>query len=290
MAANKNIRNLIATAAVLGAMTLPAAALDISKHAKDSAEVNVVLLKGTVTDGDAYELKTYLKTLPKKATTVVYLDSPGGNLREGLKLGNLFYEFKIETVVDDKASCTSACALAFLGGRDINEKAKRTKVSTGRLGFHSFSRDFNDKVTYSAGDLKIVLQRTQTEVFNIAEYLRGIETNMDVLRIMLGAPSSAMNFVSNDDAIELGIAVWDSKTGKPVDPAPVLERLAKVRADAKIAASLPQAPAAPAPVTAGSDGGASPVKPTAAVVPPASPKGPATATPSAKSDSAGRAG
>ncbi len=105
-----------------------------------------------------------------------------------------------------------------------------------------------------------MLQRTQTEVFNIAEYLRGIETNMDVLRIMLGAPSSAMNFISNDDAIELGIAVWDSKTGKPVDPAPVLERLAKARADAKIAASLPPAPAAPAPVSAGSDGGASPVE------------------------------
>ena len=123
----------------------------------------------------------------------------------GPQARHCFYELKIETVVDDKAICTSACALAFLGGRDVNGNVKRTKVSTGRVGFHSFTRDFNDNVTYSAGDLKIVLQRTQTEVFNIAEYLRGIETNMDVLRIMLGAPSSAMNFISNDTAIELGI-------------------------------------------------------------------------------------
>jgi general secretion pathway protein D len=53
----------------------------------------------------------------------------------------------------------------------------------------------------------------------------------------------------------------------------------------------PPAPAAPAPVSAGSDGGSSPIKPTAAVVPPASPTTPAkSATPTAKSDSAGRAG
>jgi len=288
MATKQNIQNLVATAALLGAMTLPAAALDISKHAKDSPEINAVLLKGTVTDGDAYELKTYLNKLPKKAMTVVYLDSPGGNLREGLKLGNLFFERKIETVVDEKASCTSACALAFLGGRGTNDKPMRAKVSTGKVGFHSFTRDFNDNITYSAGDLKTVLQRTQTEVFNIAEYLRGIETNMDVLRIMLGAPSSAMNFISDDDAIELNIQVWDAKSGKHVDPAPVLERLAKARAEAKIAAAQPTAPGTPGPVTAASDGGASPIKPTAAVTPAFSPKRPET--PTAKSDSAGRAG
>ena len=68
-------------------MTLPAAALEISKHARDNVLTNAVLLKGTITDGDAYELKSYIAKLPKKPSTVVYLDSPGGNLREGLKLG-----------------------------------------------------------------------------------------------------------------------------------------------------------------------------------------------------------
>ena len=91
-------------------------------------------------------------------------------------------------MVDDKAICASACALAFLGGRDVNGKSTRTKFTAASVGYHAFTRDFNENVSYSAADLKTVLHRTQIEVFNIAEYLRSIETNMDVLRIMLSAP------------------------------------------------------------------------------------------------------
>jgi hypothetical protein len=295
MAAKQNIRTLVATA-LLGAMTLPAAALDISKHSSDSAQVNAILLKGAIVDGDGYEVKSYIAKLPKKATTIVYLDSPGGNLREGLKLGTYFYEQKIETVVEGKALCTSACALAFLGGRDVNGNVARTKHTTARVGYHAFSRDFNENVSYTAKDLKTVLHRTQFEVFNIAEFLRSIETNMDVLRIMLSAPPQGMNFVSDDTAIEIGIRVWDAKSNTPIDPAPVLERLAKARAEAKLAAALPPAPKAPAPTTAVADGGAPQVqvKPTASVTQrpglPPLPKAPVIPTLSSKADSAGRAG
>ena len=286
MAANNNIRKLASAAVLLGAMTLPATAVEISKHPSDNALVNAVSVKGKIVDGDAYEVKSYIAKLPKKPVTVVYLDSPGGNLREGLKLGTAFYDLKIETVVEAKASCTSACALAFLGGRDMDGNAARTKFSSGQLGFHAFSRDFNETMTYSANDLKVVLHRTQFEVFNIAEYLRSIETNMDVVRIMLSAPPTGMHFVSDDTAIEIGIRVFDAKLKQPIDPAPVLERLAKARADAKIAASLPPVPAPPAPLSAGADGGAPLTKPTATVVPPAAPKAPTASV----NPNAGRAG
>jgi hypothetical protein len=269
MAANNNIRSLISTAVLLGAMTLPATALDISTHGSDNAHTNAVLLKGTIVEGDAYEVKRYIAKLPKKANVVVYLDSPGGNLREGLKLGSYFYEFKVETVVANKAICTSACALAFLGGRDAKGEAARTKYTTGRVGYHAFSREFNENVSYSANDLKTVLLRTQFEVFNIAQYLRSIETDLDVLRIMLSAPPQGMAFISDDTAIEIGVRVFDAKLNKPVDPAPVLERLAKARADAKLAAAQPPVPAPPAPASAKADGGAPEAKPTASVAPPA---------------------
>jgi hypothetical protein len=300
MTAKQNIRHLVSTAVLLGAMTLPATALEISKHGSDNAHTNAVLLKGTIVDGDAYEVKRYIAKLPKKANVVVYLDSPGGNLREGLKLGSYFYEFKIETVVANKALCTSACALAFLGGRDAKGEVARTKYTTGRVGYHAFSREFNENVTYSANDLKTVLLRTQFEVFNIAQYLRSIETDMDVLRIMLSAPPQGMAFISDDTAIEIGVRVFDAKLNKPVDPAPVLERLAKARADAKLAAAQPPVPAPPAPASAKADGGAPEAKPTASVVPPAAPaapaalpalpKAPVIPTLSQKPDSSGRAG
>ena len=63
-----------------------------------------MLLKGWIDDGDAFELRIYLAKLPKKPATVVYLDSPGGNLREGLQARQFFYQNKIETVVDSMRS------------------------------------------------------------------------------------------------------------------------------------------------------------------------------------------
>ena len=133
-------------AVMLGAIVQPAAALEISRHeAKDNAEINAILLKGKIDLGDTFDLQVYIASLPKKPSIVVYLNSPGGNLAEGMRLGRFFYQNKIETVVESKTACTSACALAFLGGRDNGSgKPRRTKFSTAGLGFHSFSREFDE--------------------------------------------------------------------------------------------------------------------------------------------------
>lgn len=232
------IRNLVGAALAvltLGALAQPAGALEISKHASDSAEVNAILLKGSVDDGDTFDLKVYISKLPKKATVIVYLNSPGGNLREGMRLGRFFYENKIETAVETKTACASACALAFLGGRDDAGKPHRTKASNSGLGFHSFSRDFDNK-SYSADDLKIVVQQTQTQVFLVAEYLKSIGADLDVVRLMLKAQANQMNYISNDEALTLNIRVWDDKRNQLVDPEQVtgsLDRSRTAKADSK---------------------------------------------------------
>jgi hypothetical protein len=138
------------TGLAFAALAQPAGALEISKHAKDSAETNAVQLKGKIEDGDTYELQVYIAGLAKKPNVVVYLNSAGGNLREGMRLGRFFFQNKIETVVESKTQCASACALAFLGGRDDAGKPRRTKASTGGVGFHSFSREFDKEKNYSA--------------------------------------------------------------------------------------------------------------------------------------------
>src|SRR4029078_7273823 len=94
----------------------PASALEISKHAKDNAETNAVQLKGRIDDGATYDLQVYIAALAKKPNVVVYLNSAGGNLREGMRLGRFFFQNKIETVVESKTQCARACALAVFGG------------------------------------------------------------------------------------------------------------------------------------------------------------------------------
>ena len=229
----------VLAALVAGTCAQPAGALEISKHASDSAEVNAIQLKGKVEDGDTFDLQVYISNLPKKPTVVVYLNSPGGNLREGMRLGRFFFDNKIETSVETKTACSSACALAFLGGRDgATGKPHRTKASNAGLGFHSFSREFDNK-SYSADDLKTVVQQTQSQVFVVAEYLKAIGADLDILRLMLKAQSSQMNYVSNDEALALNIRVWDEKRNQLVDPEQVMDKLDRSRTVANTPAAGP---------------------------------------------------
>ena len=198
------------------------------------------MLKGKIDDGDTFDLQVYIAGLPKKPTIVVYLDSPGGNLREGMRLGRFFNQNKIETVVDSKTRCTSACALAFLGGRDSNGKAQRTKASTAGVGFHSFTRDFDKDKQYTADDLKIVIQRTQ-----IRSVRRRRVSSLDRFRhgfpaaSCCGAANSEMNFISNDDAIALGMRVCDEKRKQMIEPQDVMDRLDRSRSASTVAPNTP---------------------------------------------------
>jgi hypothetical protein len=233
------LRSLLgaAVAAVtLGTLAQPAAAVEISRHASDSAEVNAIQLKGKIDDGDTFELQVHISKLPKKPTIVIYLNSPGGNLREGMRLGKFFFDNKIETVVETKTMCASACALAFLGGRDGDTgKPHRTKASNSGLGFHSFTREFDAK-SYTADDLKTVVQMTQTQVFVVAEYLKSIGADLDILRLMLRAQSNQMNYISNDEALALNIRVFDDKRNLLVDPVDVMDRLDRSHATTGVSA------------------------------------------------------
>jgi len=76
-----------------------------------------------------------------------------------MELGKFLYQNRIVTRVDARKVCASACAIAFLGGRNADGKPQRIKSSTARLGLHSFSREFPDDRRYNSDDIKELLQR-----------------------------------------------------------------------------------------------------------------------------------
>jgi hypothetical protein len=157
--------------------------------------------------------------MPARKRTAIYLDSPGGHLYEGLRLGRFFHESKIKTVIEgNEGTCASACALAFLGGRDaVSSKSWRAKSSSSRLGFHSFSRSFDHNKAYSSKDMEAVLQRAQFVVLDIADYLRAIDTDLEFLRVMFRASSDEMNWITNDEALKIGVHVWDERNKAMID-------------------------------------------------------------------------
>jgi len=117
----------------------PATGLEFSIHQNHSDELNAILAEGEIVPGDTAKLKELFDRMPQKANEVLYLSSLGGSLYEGILLGKLVAKSGIKTVVEGGSDCASACALAFLGGRDRQGRTWRSASDNSRLGFHAFS-------------------------------------------------------------------------------------------------------------------------------------------------------
>lgn len=95
-----------------------------------------VAIEGEIKPGDFekfIEFKIANKSNPRMSADVVFLNSPGGNVKEALKFAKAFSSSFYSTFVLDGKSCFSACTMIWAGGVD------RTIMGTGRLGFHRLS-------------------------------------------------------------------------------------------------------------------------------------------------------
>lgn len=83
------------------------------------------------------DLRKFEDILAKpEVDTIVFLDSPGGDLWTGLRVGRLIADRKIKTIIGGR--CVSACSLMFLGGteRTFSDIAAGTATSIGIHGAH----------------------------------------------------------------------------------------------------------------------------------------------------------
>ena len=105
-----------------------------------------IYFDGTITKGLADQFKDVLENSEGPS---VYLNSPGGDLQEALKIGRLIRKAEKQTVIGSLAGvdtfegtnrpmefpesgrCESACAYAFMGGQE-------RRLASGRLGLHRF--------------------------------------------------------------------------------------------------------------------------------------------------------
>jgi hypothetical protein len=107
-------------------------------------------MRGEIMAGDLERLKTvYRVATPGRKMTPSYLclNSSGGNLSEALLISKWLLAGEgvgIATMVDDRASCLSACGLIFLAGSRIDHDVtgfapmpERWLHVGGRLGFHA---------------------------------------------------------------------------------------------------------------------------------------------------------
>ncbi|WP_425067780.1 hypothetical protein [Reyranella sp.] len=124
---------------------------------------HAVRITGRFEQGDGDKLRIMLADLKAKTARITgqplataELSSSGGDLFEGLKVGYLFREFEVATLVRKGDICLSACAMAFLGGTASRQPPtplpSRTIEIGGQVGFHNFTLDSTVVQNETKGD------------------------------------------------------------------------------------------------------------------------------------------
>jgi hypothetical protein len=220
---------LLAALSLIVSLTMaPAQSASLTRVEIGRPNTAAFLLAGPLVGGEILTLQAEVAKLPPNHRVAVILDSPGGLMAEGLKLGRFFYDAKIATYVfAGSVGCHSACSLAFLGGRDAaSGKPLRVKMSGAQLGFHQFAAMFDPSKTYKQKDMHEAVAQAQRVMDTVIGYLNDIGEDLSFLPLMLRAPHEGVTLVDDDRALMLGIHVLQRDTQRMIDPTNLRGRVA----------------------------------------------------------------
>tara|TARA_B100000767_G_C19633239_1_gene479228 strand:+ start:211 stop:930 length:720 start_codon:yes stop_codon:yes gene_type:complete len=130
-------------------------------HKKDE----IIEISGPINEDVPVIIERLLKKLSKKSgcqkkkieglshyPIEIYLNSGGGYLEDGFKLGEIFREYGVRTKIPQGSVCYSSCATAFLGG------IKRHMDKGSKIGFHApytFEYAIGNKITCEKENIEL---------------------------------------------------------------------------------------------------------------------------------------
>jgi hypothetical protein len=212
-------RTMLAAGAFLLLAATQAGAIDIKVLDDKDDKAATVVLSGTVGPGDGLKVRATIGALAATKAVTVQLDSAGGNRTEAMSIGQFFHRNRIRTVIPAKTRCLSPCPLILVGGVDpLSGKGSYVKYSTGSIGFTGVVLNYQDK-SYTAADLDGAVAGTQRDILQIADYLHAVGADMNLLKYYQSVlKSNETRYISNEQALDLGIAVMFEETGQLIEP------------------------------------------------------------------------
>jgi hypothetical protein len=172
---------------VLAATTANASEITVDP----SGNTALIVLEGRLNQGDEDLFRARIAGL-HNLSTVVALNSPGGDLRAGIEIGTIVRMRGFATVVPAESACASACGLIWLAG------TPRTVLYSdagqyGRVGFHA-------AVNPATG---------QQSVGNAiaGAYFGKLGLSDDAIAYMTDAAPESIQWLTSADAQRLGIKV-----------------------------------------------------------------------------------
>ncbi len=157
---------------------------------------NLIYASGKIRRGDLYRLKNTYNRLSRNRQTIVVFNSAGGELNEGLRIGQFLTKYKIGSAVKRNGICASSCALAFLGGRDKYNRKFMILPNSAKLGFHSF---------YYRNKSYVKLSTIQKDLANVLNYASYVGAPTSLIAEMFNTKSNSMHWVTSYDKKLLNI-------------------------------------------------------------------------------------
>lgn len=173
--------------------------------------VHVISYKGQVEIGDGSE---FLRRTEGIERAIVFLESPGGLVTEGLTIASTIARRGYSTAVMGDRLCASMCGIIWVSGRN------RYLSPNAHVGFHSvFVKHKNGKTEVSgSGNAEI------------GAYLNTIGLPVSAIRYLTTAGPKEMEFIDHVDARKYGIdtVLIDRDTVSPPEERPTPETLASI--------------------------------------------------------------
>ena len=189
-----------------------------------------LMVRGEYNGNEILRVKSAIAEIESGKRIIAVLDSPGGRVDQGEALGRFFYDAKIPTLVLAGSLCASACTYAFLGGRDpTTGNPLRILASGAKLGFHNFAATGIPEKAYTKAELENISRETQQLVYRNLVHLTHVKAPLAVLKLNTGTKHESVNFITEGDALEYGIAILNRETGRLVLPESLEKRTRKVQ-------------------------------------------------------------
>lgn len=149
----------------------------------------IIFLDGTIQRNTNRDFEEYLLHNKIPERSLVYLNSPGGNLLGGIELGRVIRKYGLSTDIGKHATkatrseiepgtCYSACAYAYLGGRF------RYLQEGSLFGVHQFSSEQKGQSTESEAQIASAI---------ILEHIRSMGINPSLFSLAVLADSAAIH-------------------------------------------------------------------------------------------------
>jgi hypothetical protein len=180
----------------------PATAAELKSAALKDGRI-IVSISGDIAEGDTDALKAEIKAANDagKLVSSVRLNSPGGNLLEGVQIAEAVRFAKMATNVGQGATCASACFLVFAAG------ATKFANYTAQIGVHGAS-DQTGRETVQSGSATVSMARVAKEL--------GVPAA--IIGRMVVTPPNEMVWLSPADLQSMGTTMVGKPSQIPTPP------------------------------------------------------------------------